>query len=47
MFEFTDDVDKKEEEIEKEVEFQRPQDDSLESKLETLKSMKDKGVIPD
>ncbi len=47
MFEFTDDVDKKEEEIEKEVEVQRPKDDSLESKLETLKTMKDKGVIPD
>lgn len=39
--------DKKDEEIEKGVEVQRPQDNSLESKLETLKSMKDKGVISD
>lgn len=39
--------DKKEEEIKKEEEVQKPKDDSLESKLETLKSMKDKGVITD
>lgn len=39
--------DKKDEEIKKEVEVQKPIEDSLESKLETLKSMKVKGVITD
>jgi hypothetical protein len=50
MFDFIDDEDKKEEEEEEtnvEVVVQKPKDDSLESKLETLKSMKDKGVITD
>jgi len=47
MFDFIDDEDKKEEETNVEVVVQKPKDDSLESKLETLKSMKDKGVITD
>ena len=47
MFDFIDDEDKKEEEPNVEVVVQKPKDDSLESKLETLKSMKDKGVITD
>ena len=47
MFEFTEDVGKKEVEPNVEVVVEKPKDDSLESKLETLKSMKDKGVITD
>jgi hypothetical protein len=39
--------DKKVEEIKKEEDVQKPKDDSLESKLETLKSMKDKGLLTD
>ena len=47
MFEFIEDGDKKEEEPNVEVVVEKPKDDSLESKLDRLKSMKDKGVITD
>ena len=39
--------DFKEEYLSNEDVVRNQKDDSLESKLETLKSMKDKGVIPD
>ena len=39
--------DKKEEEPNVEVVVEKPKDDSLESKLDRLKSMKDKGIITD
>ena len=47
MFEFIEDGDKKEEETKTEVLLGKPGDNSLESKLDRLKSMKDKGVITD
>ena len=47
VFDFIDDEDKKEEEPNVEVVVEKPKDDSLESKLDRLKSMKDKGVITD
>ena len=47
MFDFIDDEDKKEEEPNVEVVVEKPKDDSLESKLDRLKSMKYKGVITD
>ena len=47
MFDFIDDEDKKEEEPNVEVVVEKPKDDSLESKLDRLKSMKDKGIITD
>ena len=47
MFEFTEDVGKKEVEPNIDIVFQKPKDDSLESKLGSLKSMKDKGIITD
>jgi integrase len=47
MFDFIDDEDKKEEEPNVEVVVEKPKDDSLESKLGSLKSMKGKGVITD
>ena len=42
MFEFTEDVGKKEVETNVVVVVEKPKDDSLESKLDRLKSMKDK-----
>ena len=47
MFEFIEDGDKKEEEPNVEVDVKKPDESSLESKLDRLKTMKDKGVITD
>ena len=47
MFDFIDDEDKNEEEPNIDIVFQKPKDDSLESKLDRLKLMKDKGVLPE
>jgi hypothetical protein len=47
MFDFIENEDKKEEETKVEVVVEKPKDDSLESKLDRLKTMRDKGVLPE
>jgi integrase len=47
MFDFIEGGDMKEEETKVEVVVEKSQDDSLESKLDRLKSMRDKGVLPE
>jgi hypothetical protein len=47
MFDFIEEGDKIKEEIKTEVVTKKPKDDSLESKLDRLKKMRDKGVLPE
>jgi hypothetical protein len=47
MFDFIEDGDKEEEETKVELVVEKSQDDSLESKLDRLKTMRDKGVLPE